>query len=77
MKQLYGRGLRLHVHPYIYAYLSKGMWSMKKHWRYKYGVHTIENQSLGMLETHFCNRKGEALTIPAKDEENKASEKQN
>jgi ribonuclease G len=77
MKQLYGRGLRLHVHPYIYAYLSKGMWSMKKQWRCKYGVHTIENQSLGMLETHFYNRKGEALTIPATDEENKASEKQN
>jgi ribonuclease G len=77
MKAQYGRGLRLHLHPYIYAYVSKGMWSMKKQWRIKYGVHTIENQSLGMLETKFFNRKGEALTIPATDGENKASEKQN
>ena len=79
MKSQYGRGLRLHLHPYIYAYLSKGIWSMKKQWRMKYGVHTIENQSLGMLETKFFNRKGEALTILAADEteEYKASEKQN
>ena len=77
MKALYGRGLRLHLHPYIFAYVSKGIWSIKKQWRIKYGVHTIENQSLGMLQTQFYNRKGEALTIPATDEENKASEKQN
>ena len=77
MKALYGRGLRLHLHPYIFAYVSKGIWSIKKQWRLKYGVHTIENQSLGMLQTQFYNRKGEALTIPATDEENKASEKQN
>ena len=76
MKQLYGRGLRLHLHPYVYAYLSKGVWSVKEQWWLKYGVHTIENQSLGMLETKFYNKKGEALTIPATDEENKASEKQ-
>ncbi len=77
MKQLFGRGLRLHVHPYIHAYLSKGLWSLKKQWRMKYGVRTIENQSLGMLQTYFYNRKGEMLTIPAADHDNKASEKQN
>jgi ribonuclease G len=68
MKEQYGRGLRLHLHPYLYAYVSKGMWSTKKKWRLKYGVHTIENQSLGMLETKFFNRKAEALTIPTTDE---------
>ena len=71
----YGRGLRLHLHPYIFAYVSKGMWSIKRQWKIKYGVHTIENQSIGMLETKFFNKKGEALNVPATDEANKASEK--
>ena len=74
----YGRGLRLHLHPYIYAYVSKGIWSEKMQWLIRYGIHIIENQSLGMLETRFLNQKGEALTIPMTDEpNNKASEKQN
>ena len=64
-KQHFGRGLRLHLHPYIYAYVSKG-WikSLTSKWRLKYGVHTIENQSLGMLETKFYNRKGAQLSLP-------------
>jgi ribonuclease G len=76
-RQQYGRGLRLHLHPYIYAYVNKGcIASLKTKWRMKYGVHTIENQSLGMLETKFYNRKGEELTNTNKDEQNKAPEKQ-
>ena len=76
-KQHFGRGLRLHLHPYIYAYVSKG-WikSLTSKWRFKYGVHTIENQSLGMLETKFYNRKGVQLTLPTAEEQNKATEKQ-
>ena len=76
MNEKYGRGLRLHIHPYIYAYVSKGLWSVKRQWRIKYGLHTIENQSLGMLETRFYNKKGEVLTIPPADGDNNASEKQ-
>ena len=76
MKEHYGRGLRLHLHPYVYAYISKGLWSIKKQWRAKYGVRTIENQSIGMLEMRFYNSKAQELSIPTKDEENKASEKQ-
>ena len=76
MKEHYGRGLRLHLHPYVYAYISKGLWSIKKQWRAKYGVRTIENQSIGMLEMRFYNSKVQELSIPTKDEENKASEKQ-
>jgi hypothetical protein len=57
--------------------VSKG-WikSLTCKWRIKYGVHTIENQSLGMLETKFYNRKGAQLTLPTAEEQNKATEKQ-
>lgn len=69
MKELHGRGLRLHLHPYVYAYVCKG-WtsSLKWQWRLKYGVRVIENQSLGMLETRFYNRKGEQLSLPKPEE---------
>ena len=74
--QYFGRGIRLHLHPYLYAYVAKGcLASLKTKWRIKYGVHTIENQSLGMLETKFFSNKGEQLTIPTVDEQNKAPEK--
>lgn len=54
----HGRGLKLHLHPYIYAYVSRGWWhSLKNQWRRKYGVTVVENQSLGMLETRFIAEK--------------------
>lgn len=75
MTRQYGRGLRLHVHPFIYAYISKGIWSQKWQWRLEYGIHTIENQSLGMLQTKFYNAEGQALNIPIIGDDSKESEK--
>ena len=60
----HGRGLRLHLHPFVYAYISKGIWNQKRQWALRYGVRVIENQSLGMLETKFFTRKGEECLIP-------------
>jgi ribonuclease G len=71
----YGRGLRLHLHPFIYAYVAKGWLSRKWQWALRYGVRVIENQSLGMLETKFFNPKGEEIFLPSKPED-KACEKQ-
>ena len=75
MAAQYGRGLRLHLHPYIYAYVAKGLLSIKRKWAIKYGVHVIENQSLGMLETKFFTKKGEEKYLQEKQED-KACEKQ-
>ena len=71
----YGRGLKLHLHPYIYAYVSKGFVSLKMKWRLKYGVQIIENQSLGMLEIKFYDKKGETVLVPTADDEAKVTEK--
>jgi ribonuclease G len=73
----YGRGLKLHLHPYIYAYVSKGFVSLKMKWRLKYGVQIIENQSLGMLEIKFYDKKGETVLVPTADDEAKVTEKRN
>ena len=54
----HGKGLQLHLHPYIYSYVKRGFWhSLASQWRRKYGIKVIENQSLGMLETRFIAEK--------------------
>ena len=71
-----GRGLRLHVHPYVYAYISKGIFSLKTQWKVRYGVRVIENQSLGMLETKFFDKNGEEKHLKHEHENDKVEEKQ-
>ena len=54
----HGKGLQLHLHPYIYSYVTRGFWrSLAGQWRRKYGIKVVENQSLGMLETRFIAEK--------------------
>ena len=63
MVEHYGRGLTLHLHPYIYAYVNKGwLFSLKAQWRRKFGVRVIENQSLGMLEMRFFDENGKTIS---------------
>jgi ribonuclease G len=46
---------KLYVHPYIAAYLNKGLYSLKWKWKFKYslGMRIIPDQSLGFLEYKF------------------------
>ena len=71
MHEHFGRGIRVHLHPYVYAYVTKGsiFSRLSTKWFKKYGVHVQENQSLGMLETKFYSRKGELLQLPKEDSE--------
>ena len=64
MYRQYGKGIRLHVHPYIYAYATKGLLSLKRRWWWRYGISLQENQGLGMLEYHFFNAKNMELSRP-------------
>lgn len=78
MVQHFGRGLRLHLHPYVYAYATRGwIHSLKSQWQRQYGVHVQENQALGMLEMRFYDRKGNRLEIQEGDKakEEKTKEK--
>ena len=61
----------LHVHPYIAAYINKGVFSLKRKWQLKYGlgVHVIPSQKLAFLqyefydpEKHFIDMKEEMET---------------
>ena len=45
----------LYVHPYVAAYINKGLISIKRKWQFKYGfgVHVIPSQKLAFLQYEF------------------------
>ncbi len=47
----------LHVHPYVAAFINKGLFPLKMKWRMKYSMlmKVIPNQSLGFLEYKFID----------------------
>lgn len=55
----------LHVHPYVAAYINKGLISLKTKWQIKYGlgVHVISSQKLAFLQYEFYNDKGEFVDM--------------
>ena len=64
----FGKGLRLHLHPFVYSYATRGFInSLALRWRRQFGVRVIENQSLGMLETRFFDSKGNRLQLPKEE----------
>ncbi len=67
MFRQYGKGLRLHVPPYVYAYLTKGWCSLRMRWWWKYGIGLQENQSLGMMEYHFYSPQGKQISRPQEE----------
>ncbi len=69
----FGRHLRLYIHPYVYAYVSKGICSIKAAWRRKYGIKTLESEQLAFLQYQLTDRNGKQLllhTTEHKKEEN-------
>lgn len=71
----YGKGLRLHLHPYVYSYVCRGWFnSLKCQWRRRYDVRVVENQSLGMLEMRFCDAKGNILSHQEEPQEQQSKQ---
>jgi len=56
---------KLHLHPYIAAFINKGIFSLKWKWKIKYsmGIHIIPDQSLGFLECKFYDKDKEELDM--------------
>ena len=59
---------KLHVHPYVYAYISKGFISMRNRWKWKYSrnMKIIPDQSLGFMEYKFYDTEGNEFEISDK-----------
>ncbi len=57
--------LVLAVHPYLYAYFTKGIFSQRVKWFFKYKrwVHLETDTSMGVTEYKFLNREGEEILV--------------
>jgi len=55
--------LKIHMHPYIAAYINKGLFSRHRRWvlRYKVNLRIIPNDSLGMTDYKFYNGFGDPI----------------
>ncbi len=60
----------LHVHPYVYAYLSQGLWSIKRQWKLRYGmgVSVIPNQKLAFLQYEFYDSNRQEIDLKGTNE---------
>ncbi len=57
--------LTLAIHPYLYAYFTKGFFSRRLKWYLKYfrWINIIEDSSLGITEYNFFNENGELIQL--------------
>ncbi len=57
--------LTLAVHPFLYAYFTKGIYSKRVQWFFKYfrWVNIIEDSSLAITEYHFHNSTGDFIEL--------------
>ncbi len=55
----------MHIHPYVDAYISRGVPSIKMKWKMKYGMgcKVIPAQRLGFLQYKFYDRHGEEIDL--------------
>lgn len=55
----------LHVHPYVAAYINKGILSIHRRWQFKYGwgIRVIPSQNLGFLQYEFFDKKHQLIDM--------------
>lgn len=55
----------LYIHPYIAAFVNKGLFSMKRKWQFKYGfgINVIPDQSLAFLQYRFTDKNKEEIDM--------------
>ena len=61
---------KLHVHPYVAAYIKQGMISLYRKWQFKYGmgIRVIADQKLAYLEYHFYDKDGNEVDMKEESE---------
>ena len=57
--------LTIITHPYVYAYITKGLRSIRRQWMRKYHIRLVfkPSESLGLLEYKFINVNGDEIAI--------------
>ncbi len=64
------RSFRLHLHPFVAAYINKGLFSIHRQWQWRYGwnIQIIPDQSFSLLEYKFYRPNGEEIDMYERDE---------
>lgn len=59
------RKFRLHVHPFVAAYINQGFISLHRRWQFHYGwgIRVIPDQSLAFLEYKFIDAEGQEIDM--------------
>ena len=62
--------VRLHVHPYVAAFIDKGIVSLKRKWQMKFGfgLKIIPDQSLAFLQYVFYDSENHEIDMKEEDE---------
>ena len=75
MREHFTGTLFVSLHPYVYAYVTRGLFSsLARKWKKRFGVRVMENQSLGLLEMRFTDAKGQTLSPHEEKHEEKHDE---
>ncbi|MDR0835805.1 MAG: Rne/Rng family ribonuclease [Tannerella sp.] len=64
-KKLNVKKFTLHLHPYVYAFITKGWISMLRKWKWQYSskMKIIPNQNLGFLEFKFFDTENNEFEV--------------
>lgn len=59
------KNFTLYVHPYVAAYINKGIWSMKRKWQFKYGfgIKVVPSQKMAFMQYEFYDAKGQYIDM--------------
>jgi len=73
VKKIGNKKFYLYVHPYVEAYISKGLMSIKRRWKMKYGmgVHVIPSQKMALLQYEFYDGSGQFIDMKEEQETKK------
>jgi ribonuclease G len=57
--------ITIQVHPFIYAYLTKGLFSIRKKWQWRYHrkINIKEVKSFHIMQYNFLNRNGDEILL--------------
>lgn len=72
VKEMKIRKTKLYVHPFIEAFINRGIFSTGTKWRMKYGVKVIPDQSIPLLAYRFTDRSGKEIDMKEEIEIKKA-----
>lgn len=65
------KNFKLHVHPYVAAYINKGFISLKRRWQFKYslGLRIVASQKLAFLQYEFYDKNNQFIDMKEEQEQ--------